>query len=65
MKFNGIDFTEIVDVYDTHGYDREVEILGYDPETGIEYSAVAMESCGEIVEVFEDTIIEESSNAVD
>ena len=65
MKFKGIDFTEIVDVYDTHGHDREVEILGCDLETGAEYSAVAMESCGEIVEVFEDTIIEESSNAVD
>jgi hypothetical protein len=56
MKFKGIDFTEIVDVYDIHGHDREVEVLGYDPETGIEYSAVAMESCGEIVEVYEETI---------
>ena len=65
MKFKGIDFDEIVDVYDTHCHDREVEILGYDPETGIEYSAVAIESCGEIVEVFEDTIIEETSNGVD
>lgn len=57
MKFKGIDFDEIVDVYDTHGpHDREVEILGYNNETGIEYAAVAMESCGEIVEIYEDTI---------
>jgi hypothetical protein len=60
MKFKGIDFTEIVDVYDTHGHDREVEVLGCNPKTGTEYSAVAMESCGEIVEVFEDTITEET-----
>jgi ActR/RegA family two-component response regulator len=54
-KINNIDFSEIVDVYDIHGHDREVEVLGYD-EAGNEYSACAMESVGELVEVFEDTI---------
>ena len=57
MKVNGITFTEndIVDVYDDHGYDREVEVLGYD-EAGNEYTAVGMESVGELVEIYEDTI---------
>ena len=56
MKVNKITFSEIVDVYDTHGpYDREVEILGWDKDD-VEYAAVAMESCGEIVEVYESTI---------
>jgi len=55
MEVNGITFSEIVDVYDNHGYDREVEVLGYD-EAGNEYSAVGMESVGELVEIYEDTI---------
>jgi len=54
-KTNNIDFSEIVDVYDIHGHDKEVEVLGYD-EAGNEYSACAIESAGELVEVFEDTI---------
>ncbi|HIK67297.1 MAG TPA: hypothetical protein EYF95_04955 [Flavobacteriales bacterium] len=54
-KINNIEFSEIVDVYDIHGHDREVEVLGYD-EAGNEYSACAMESVGELAEVFEDTI---------
>ena len=62
MKFKGIDFTEIVDVYDTHGHDREVEVLGFD-KAGNEYSACAMESVGELVEIYEDTI--ELSSKVD
>lgn len=57
MRLKGIDFDEIVDVYDIIDvHDREVEILGYNHETGIEYAAVGMESCGEIVEIYEDTI---------
>ena len=61
MKINEITFSEIVDVYDTHGpYDREVEVLGYD-KNGIEYSAVGMESCGELVDVYEETILEVDS----
>ena len=56
MLFKGIEFDEIVDVYDTHGpHDREVEILGCNKD-GVEYAAVAMESCGEIVEIYEDTV---------
>ena len=55
MKINGITFSEIVDVYDIHGYDREVEVLGYDKD-GNEYAAIGMESVGELVEIFEDTI---------
>ena len=55
MKVNGITFSEIVDVYDIHGYDREVEVLGYD-DVGNEYLAVGMESVGELVEIYEDTI---------
>ena len=55
MKVNGIEFSEIVDVYDIHGYDREVEVLGYD-EAGNEYAAVGMESVGELVEIYDDTI---------
>jgi len=55
MKINGITFSEVVDVYDDHGYDREVEVLGYD-EAGNEYTAVGMESVGELVEIYEDTI---------
>jgi hypothetical protein len=55
MKVNGIEFSEIVDVYDNHGYDREVEVLGYD-EAGNEYAAVGMESVGELVEIYDDTI---------
>ena len=56
MKINGITFSEVVDVYDIHGYDREVEVLGYD-EAGNEYSACGMESVGELVEIFENTIV--------
>ena len=55
MEINGITFSEIVDVYDNHGYDKEVEVLGYD-DVGNEYSAVGMESVGELVEIYEDTI---------
>lgn len=54
-KINNIEFDEIVDVYDNHGYDREVEVLGFD-EAGNEYTAVGMESVGELVEIYEDTI---------
>ena len=55
MEVNGITFSEIVDVYDIHGYDREVEVLGYD-KAGNEYAAIGMESVGELVEIYEDTI---------
>ena len=55
MKILEIHASEIVDVYDNHGYDREVEVLGYD-EAGNEYAAVGMESVGELVEIYDDTI---------
>ena len=55
MEVNGITFSEIVDVYDIHGHDREVEVLGYD-KAGNEYAAIGMESVGELVEIYEDTI---------
>jgi|TARA_R100000750_G_scaffold50016_1_gene34891 hypothetical protein len=61
MKVNGIEFSEIVDVYDNHGYDREVEVLGYD-EAGNEYAAAGMESCGELVDIYEETILEINSD---
>ena len=52
-----ISFDEVIDVYDDHGYDREVEVAGYDVD-GVEYTAVGMESCGEMVEIYEDSIEE-------
>lgn len=66
FKNREIDFDDVVDVYDVHGpHDREVEILGYDTTNGDEYNAIAMESCGDIVEVYEDTIETTGMNADD
>ena len=56
MLVNGIEFSEVVDVLgeiDVH--DKEVEVHGYD-ECDNEYSAVGMESDGDLVEVYEYTI---------
>ena len=59
VDFNGKDVYfngEILDEFDTHGpYCIEVEALGTDDD-GIEYSAVGMESCGDLVEIYDDTI---------
>ena len=58
VEFNGktIEFDEIVDVLDVIDcYDQDVEVLGTD-ENGVEYSAVGSESCGELVEIDEDSI---------
>ena len=56
MLVNGIKFSEVVDVLDVIDvHDNEVEVIGYD-ECDNEYSAVGMESDGELVEVYEDTI---------
>ena len=55
---NSIEFDEVtqeLDVIDC--YDREVEVIGYD-ENGTEYTAVGMESCGELVEIDEDSVWE-------
>ena len=58
IEVNGsnVEFDEVVqelDVIDC--YDREVEVVGYD-ENGNEYTAVGMESCGELVEIDEDSV---------
>ena len=56
MLVNGLKFSEVVDVLDVIDvHDKEVEVIGYDND-GNEYSAVGMESDGELVEVDEDTI---------
>ena len=56
LKVNGIKFIEVVDVLDEIAvHDKEVEVLGYDND-GVEYSAVGMESDGNLVEIDEDTI---------
>jgi hypothetical protein len=56
LKVNGIKFSEVVDVLDEIDvHDKEVEVLGYDND-GVEYSAVGMESDGNLVEIDEDTI---------
>ena len=55
-KINGIDFCEIEDVLEHISYhDKSVLVLGYD-EKGNEYTAIGQWSCGEIVEIEEDTI---------
>ena len=57
--YNGIKIEfeeEVVQVLDVLSVlDRDVEVLGYD-KYGNEYSAVANESCGEIVEIDTDNI---------
>ena len=56
LKVNWIKFIEVVDVLDEIDvHDKEVEVLGYDND-GVEYSAVGMESDGNLVEIDEDTI---------
>tara|TARA_Y100000592_G_scaffold100279_1_gene179527 strand:- start:510 stop:704 length:195 start_codon:yes stop_codon:yes gene_type:complete len=58
IEFKGkkIEFDEVVDVFDTHGpYTSDVEVHGSD-ESGIEYSAIGVEDCDEIVEIDKDTI---------
>ena len=51
-----IEFSDIIDEYDVLSiHDREVEVLGWDSD-GNEYSAVGMESCGDLVEIYDDTI---------
>ena len=61
LNVNGkqIDFCDVVDVFDTHGpHCREVEVHGFNTETGeYTHSAIGMETCGEL-EIDEDTIEE-------
>ena len=56
---NNVNFDEVVDVFDTHGpYCKEVEVHGFNTETGeYTHSAIGMETCGEL-EIDEDTIEE-------
>ena len=56
---NNVNFDEVVDVFDNHGpYCSEVEVHGFNTETGVyTHSAIGMETCGEI-EIDEDTIEE-------
>ena len=56
MVVKGITFTEVVEVLDVIDcYDRDVLVEGEDGE-GVVYQAVGVESCGEIVDIDEDTI---------
>ena len=53
VEFDESDVIETLDVIDC--YDSEVEVLGYDSD-GVEYSAVGMLSCDELVEIDEDSV---------
>ena len=55
VEFDESDVTETLNDIDC--YDSEVEILGYDSD-GVEYSAVGLMSCDELVEIYEDSIEE-------
>ena len=56
INMHGIKWDEVGDEIDTISYhDSEVEIYGED-SLGFIYKAVAMLSCDEIVDVYEDTI---------
>ena len=56
INVNDIEFTDVVEVLSVIDcYDQEVLIEGYDKE-GVKYSAIASASCGEIVEIDEDSI---------
>ena len=53
VSFDESDVIDTLDVIDC--YDSEVEVLGYDSD-GVEYSAVGMLSCDELVEIDEDSV---------
>jgi len=56
INMHGIKWDEVGDELDVLSYhDSEVEIYGEDSQ-GFIYKAVAMLSCDEIVDVYEDTI---------
>ena len=56
IKLEDIDFDEVTQVLDVIScYDEEVEIIGYN-KRGDCFSAIAIRSCGEIVEIDETTI---------
>ena len=53
VSFDESDVTETLNEIDC--YDSEVEILGYDSD-GVEYSAVGLVSCEELVEIDEESV---------
>ena len=56
---NDVHFDDVVDVLDSHGNTKEVELHGYNTETGeYTHSALGLTTCDEVVEVFEDTVEE-------
>ena len=55
IEFDESDVIETIEEIDC--YDSEVVVEGYDAD-GNEYEAIGMMSCGELVEIDEDSIIE-------
>ena len=55
VSFDESDVTDVLTEIDC--YDSEVVVEGYDAD-GNEYEAIASMSCGELVEIDEDSIIE-------
>ena len=58
VEFDESDVTETLNEIDC--YDSEVVVEGYDSD-GIVYEAIGMMSCDELVEIYEDSIIEWSN----
>ena len=54
VEFDESDVTETLEEIDC--YDSEVVVEGYDSDNVV-YEAIAMMSCGELVEIYEDSII--------
>ena len=54
VEFDESDVTETLT--DVNCYDSEVVVMGYDAD-GNEYEAIAMMSCDELVEIYEDSIL--------
>ena len=54
VEFDESDVTETLEEIDC--YDSEVVVEGYDSD-GIVYEAIAMMSCDELVEIYEDSIL--------
>ena len=54
VEFDESDVTETIEEIDC--YDSQVVVEGYDSD-GIVYEAIAMMSCDELVEIYEDSIL--------
>ena len=61
VEFDESDITETLNEIDC--YDSNVVVLGYDAD-GNEYEAIASMSCGELVEICEDSILTAEETAV-